>query len=347
MVEGERVIFAEAEKASAFLKTETVAECKESTLHLPGRLVWNEDRTVRIFPQLAGRVLRIQADIGSKVNAGQVLATLSSPDFGQAQAELKKAQADARLSDQSFQRSRELLDAGVIAQKDAQQVEADHARARAEVERAESRMRLLGRVSNSVDQSYALSSPIAGTVVERNLNIGQEFRFDQVTQAPFVVTDASSLWIVLDAAEADLAGIRQGEEIQVEVNSFPGEKFVGKITRIADFVDPVARTVKVRGLVPNPDRRLKGEMFARASIVLPPRARMVVSSKAVFLVGAERFVFVEEAEGRYVRRKVDVGMEQGGQLEVHRGLVVGEKVVVEGNLHLLKFFKPIAMADQK
>jgi len=339
LVDGERVTFAEADKAATFLKTETVSKDQGATLRLPGRLVWNEDRTVRVFPQLAGRVLRIHADLGAEVKAGQPLATLSSPDFGLAHADLKKAEADARLARQALERSRELLAAGVIAQKDAQQSEADHARAAAEAERANSRLKLLGRAGDSVDQSYTLASPIAGTVVERNLNPGQELRLDQLTVAPFVVTDPSSLWISLDASEADLVGVHPGGAFLLEASQYPGEKFAGQVTRVADFVDPAARTIKVRGLVPNPSRRLKGEMFVTALIALPPSDHLRVAAKAVFLVGTERFVFVEESPGHYARRKVAVGAERDGQAEVLSGLALGEKVVVEGNLHLLKFFK--------
>lgn len=346
-IDGERVIFAEADKAAAFLKSETVANDAGTMLRLPGRLVWDEDRTVRVYPQLAGRVVRLHADLGAQVKAGQPLATLSSPDFGLAHADLKKADADARLASQALERSRELLAAGVIAQKDAQQAEADHARAAAEAERAGSRLRLLGRAAASVDQSYTLASPIAGTVVERNLNPGQELRFDQLTLAPFVVTDPTSLWIQLDASEADLAGVRPGESFALEVSQYPGEKFSGTIARVADFVDPVARSVKVRGTVANPGRRLKGEMFATALIALPPSAHLRVDSRAVFLVGARRFVFVEESPGHYVRRGVETVAERDGRVEVASGLAVGEKVVVEGNLNLLKFFKAAPPADQK
>jgi len=347
VVDGERVIFAEADKAATFLRTETVARDEGSILRLPGRLVWDEDRTVRIFPQLAGRVLRLHADVGSEVKAGQPLATLSSPDFGQAHADLKKAEADARLAQQALERSRELLAAGVIAQKDGQQAEADHARAAAEAERAGSRLKLLGRAGNSVDQSYTLASPIAGTVVERNLNPGQELRFDQVTQAPFVVTDPSSLWIQLDASEADLPDVRQGASFQLEISQYPGEKFAGTIARVADFVDPVARTVKVRGLVPNAGRRLKGEMFASALLALPPSRHLRVDSRSVFLIGAKRFVFVEESPGHYLRRGVEIRAERDGRAEVSSGLAIGDKVVVEGNLNLLKFFKSAPLADQQ
>jgi len=347
VVNDERVSFAESDKAAAFLKTETVATDGGALLRLPGRLVWNEERTVRVFPQLVGRVLRLHADVGAEVKAGQPLATLSSPDFGQAHADLKKAEADARLARQSLERNRELLAAGVIAQKDAQQADADYARAAAEAERAGSRLSLLGRASASVDQSYTLASPIAGTVVERNLNPGQELRFDQITLAPFVVTDPASLWVQLDASEADLAGVRPGENFQLEVGSYPGERFSGTIARVADFVDPVARTIKVRGLVPNQGRRLKGEMFATALIALPPSGHLRIDSKAVFLVGARRYVFIEESPGHYVRREVEISAEREGRAEVSRGLEVGEKVVVEGNLNLLKFFKQAPLVGSK
>ncbi len=346
LVDGDRVVLVEAEKSSAFLKTELVKEDQGMTLRLPGRLVWNEDRTVRVYPQLPGRIVRIQADIGSQVKAGQALAALSSPEFGQAQAELKKAQADAQLAQKAYQRSQELLAAGVIAQKEAEQVDADFSRTRAEVERAASRVRLLGRSASSVDQTYTLSSPISGTVVERHLNVGQEFRFDQANSAPFVVTDPTSLWIQIDVAEADLAGVSQGGDFQLSVNQLPGQSFPGKILHVADFVDPVTRTIKVRAAVANSERKLKGEMFATIAIARPPSAHLIVPAKAVFLVGSERFVFVEEAEGKYIRRKLETGSERNGMIEVRTGLSAGEEVVVEGNLHLLKFFKPVA-ADTK
>lgn len=347
VVQGDRIVLAVAENAASFLKVEPVIDDRGTVVRLPGRLVWNEDRTVRVFPPLAGRVVSVQADLGTVVKAGQALASLSSPDFGIAQAELKKAQADAALADKAFQRSRELLEAGVVARKEAELVEADFKRARAEIERAESRVSLLGRAGDSVDQRYTLSSPIAGTVVERNLNAGQEFRFDLPGAAPFVVTDPSSLWIQIDAAEADLAGLRAGVDFKLQVRQFPDQVFAGKIVRVADFVDPVTRTVKVRGLVPNAERRLKAEMFATASITLPSSVHPMVPSKAVFLVGSERFVFVEEALCTYLRRKIEVGVERDGLYEVRQGLRTGERVVVEGNLHLLKFYNVPAGADAK
>lgn len=333
--EGERVVLSEPDKAS-FLKLAAVQKDSGGVLRLPGRLVWNEDRTVRIFPQLGGRVLSIQAEVGKSVKAGQALAVLASPDFGVARAEAKKAEADLRLARQARERNRELLDAGVLAQKDWQQSEADTERAVAEAERASRRMAQLG---GDGDGSYTLKSPLAGIVVERNLNPGLEFRPDQASQPLFVVTDPASLWVQLDAGEGDLGSLKVGDKFAIEVKQYPGERFAGVVRHVADFVDPGSRTIKVRGEIANPDRRLKGEMFVTARIELPPTQALRVPAAAVFLIGDRRYVLVEEAQGHYRRQPVEAGAERDGWMTVGEGVKEGDKVVVEGQLHLVKFFK--------
>ena len=178
-------------------------------------------------------------------------------------------------------------------------------------------------------------------MVERNLNPGLEFRPEQTSDPLFVVTDPTSLWLRIDASEADLAALKAGEKISLHVKQYPNEHFAGVIRHVGDFVDPTTRTIRVRGEVPNPDRRLKGGMFATALIELPPTQALLVPSAAVFLVGEQRYVFVEEATGRYILRAVQAGPERGGLIEILSGVKEGEKVVIEGNLHLIKFFKTL------
>ena len=336
-IEGDRAILSEPDKAD-FLKSAVVERDQGSTLRLPGRLVWNEDHTVRIVPQVGGRIQKIHVEIGSEINVGQILATLSSPDFGQAQADVRKAQADQQLAKQALERQRELHAAGVVADKDWQQTQAEAVRAQAEADRASRRLAGLGGAS---DGSYTLRSPLAGIVVERNLNPGLEFRPEQSSDPLFVVTDPTSLWLQLDAGEADLAALKAGEKISLQVKQYPNERFAGVIRHVGDFVDPTTRTVRVRGEVPNPDRRLKGGMFATALIDLPPTQALLVPVAAVFLVGEQRYLFVEEATGRYILRAIQAGPERDGRIEILSGIGEGEKVVIEGNLHLIKFFKSL------
>ena len=333
--EGERVVLSEPDKAD-FLTLAVAEADKGGVLRLPGRLVWNEEKTVRIYPQLGGRVQQITVDLGQAVKRGQPLASLSSPDYGQAQADTRKADADLRVAEKALARNQALREAGVIAEKDWQQAEADTARARAEAERARQRINGLGGES---DGSYILKSLLAGVIVERNLNPGMEFRPDQSGAALFVVTDPRSLWLQLDASEVDLASLKAGEPVMVEVKQYPGEQFKGVIRHVADFVDPQSRTIKVRCEVPNADRRLKGEMFAQALVELPASQALSVPANAVMLVGDRRYVLVEEEKGKFRRQLVEAGSERRGRIEILGGLKAGDKVVSEGNLHLLKYFK--------
>lgn len=342
-VDGDLALLAEPDKAS-FLKLATVEKDKGGLLRLPGRLVWNEEKTVRVFPQVGGRVQSIAVDVGQGIKLGQTLAVLSSPDYGQALAEARKARADAQVAAQALERNRVLREAGVVAEKDWQQAEAAAIAARAEAERASRRVAGLG---GEGDGSYALRSPLAGTVVERNLNPGQEFRPDQSAAPLFVVTDPASLWIQVDAGEADLARLKQGEPLLIESKQYPGERFKGVIRHVADFVDPTTRTIKVRGEVPNADRRLKGEMFVNALVELEATAALRAPASAVFLFGKQRYVFVEEAPGRYRRQAVEAGAERDGLIDIAAGVKEGDKVVAEGSLHLLKYFKPAALIEKQ
>lgn len=336
--EGEVLVVSETDKLGV-LKLATVTADEGGQRLLPGRLVWDEDRTVRVYPQLGGRVRNFTVDVGNSVKSGQTLAVLFSPDYGQARADAKKAEADLQVAKAALARNRELREAGIVAEKDWQQSEADFRRAQAEAERAASRLQQLG---GDGDGNYALKSPLAGVVVERNLNPGMEFRTEGDTPPLFVVTDPSHLWLQLDAGEADLRYLKVGDRVTVQVKQYPGETFPAVIARIADYVDPASRTVKIRCTLDNPDRRLKGEMFAQAAVALPPSEALRVPAGAVMLLGERNFVLVEETPGRYRRQAVEAGDTRDGLTEVRGGLNAGERVVAEGNLNLLRYFPPLA-----
>jgi cobalt-zinc-cadmium efflux system membrane fusion protein len=332
VVQGQAIVFPAKSEAVQRLAVERVAAPIDRDLSMPGRLVWDEERTVRVFPPFAGRVTRILAQVGQHVTPGQPLAEIMSPDFGQAQADARKAQADLALSTHSLTRQRELNAAGVASSKDLQQAEADNARARAEADRATGRLQAYGHVVGA-GQTFVLKSPVAGVVVERNLNPGQELRPDQPGAPLFVVTDPTRLWVTLDANESDLRYLKPGMQLVISSNQFPDDAFSGELKQLADFVDPASRTVKVRGVVPNPQRTLRGEMFITAKLRLPKTEEPTVSSKAVYLWGVRNYTFVREGS-TFVRKPVRIGHEVDGRVPVLSGLREGDEVVVTGNLFL-------------
>ena len=343
-VQGAAITFPKDSPALARLAVEKVEAPLERTLVLPARLTWDEERTVRVFPPFAGRVTRLLAKVGDRVAAGQALAEMMSPDFGQAQADARKAQADLALSTQALDRQKELHDHGVASAKDLQQATADLARARAESDRALGRLSAYGHGIGTGNQ-FMLKSPTAGTVVDRNLNPGQELRPDQPGNPLFVITDPTRLWVIVDASESDLGSLKIGAPLVITSNQFPDDAFAGTLTQLSDFVDPVSRTLKVRGTVPNPEHTLKGEMFVSARVMVPKGDVPTVSAKAVYLSGVRNYVFVREAT-TFTRRAVRVGRELDARMPVLSGLKEGEEVVVAGNLFLDQILSA-ARADEE
>jgi membrane fusion protein, heavy metal efflux system len=347
-LESGRVVFPQGSAQTSTIVVEAVKAGGPRRISLPGRLVWDEGRTVRMFPAFGGRVTRILAKVGDAVTQGQALAVLASPDFGQAQADAQRARSDFSLAQKNLDRLHQLFDAGVAPKKDMSTAEADYARAQAELRRAEARVKLYGASDDSPDQDLVLRSPIAGVVVERNINPGQELRSDlQLANSPamFVVTDPSHLWVQLDATESQLADLKRGQNLQLRTSAWPDESFGATLEAIADFIDPSTRTVKVRGVLDNRDRKLKGEMFVTAEVEGAPRAALETPAKAVLLSGDKYYVYVEEAPGRYARVEVKVAGIQDGVAGILSGLTAGQKVVVEGNLLLHRLYSDLAAAQ--
>jgi cobalt-zinc-cadmium efflux system membrane fusion protein len=337
-VNGSQLVIDPKDPQLASLKTAPVAGGGTDSIALHGRLAWNEDATVRVFSPFAGRVTRVAGAVGSVVRDGDTLAVIASADYGQAQADVRRAMADFSLAEHTAARTRDLFQHDVAAQKDVEQADADLARARAELRRAQARLALYGGDSADIDQSFVLRAPIGGVIVDRSVAAGQEVRPDQMlANAPqlfaplFTVTNPAKLWVILDVPERDLQSVGADASISIQPNAWPGRSFAGRLTLVGDAVDPVTRTVKLRGNVDNPGGVLKAEMLV--TVMLPARAAssgLTVPTGAVLLEGADHVAYVDEGGGRFRRAIVTVGAEHNGTIPVTRGLGAGERVVIAG-----------------
>ena len=341
IVQGQQLRFPARHPQIALLGTVAAKTAESITIELPARLVWNEERTQRIYPAFAGRVLTLNADVGQSVNAGQVLATLASPEFGAAQADTAKAMADAQVADRALARHQTLFAADVISRKELDSTEAEALRARAELARAQARTRMYGSAQN-VNQQLGLATTVKGVVVERNLSAGQEVRPDQggpSNPALFVVSDPSVLWVQIDAREADIASLQPGTHISLSLPSYPDQSFDAKIAATGDFIDSNTRAIKVRAVIDNAKRLLKAEMLGTARIQRKLSAGVLVPSSAVQLRGNEHWDYVQTEVGVYEPRRVKLGYEGIQDVLIVDGLQAGELVVKDNGLLLAREFR--------
>jgi cobalt-zinc-cadmium efflux system membrane fusion protein len=312
-----------------YLDIEPVQELVAPTLQaLPGRLVYDEDHTVRVFSPVLGRVVQIVAQPGAHVNAGDPLVWLQSPDFAQARADARKADADIAVKQKALDRTRELNTLGVVAQKDLEAAQADLAQAQAERERATSVLKNLDPSGH--DDRYALRAGVAGVVVDRSVNPGMEVRPDAAT-ALFVITDPSHLWCTFELSELDIAKVHDKQQVRIDVDALPDVHFAGHIVYIGGALDANTRRITVRAAVDDPDARLKPEMFARVSpLVDDGRKQIAVPNTALLSIGLKHFVFVEKSPGVLQRRAVDVGVVGDKNAFITAGLHTGDRVVTRG-----------------
>ena len=336
VAEGDRIVFPRDSKQLSALTSVSAEPEAGRAVTVPGRVVWDETRTSRVFSPVAGRVVALKVRPGDKVRAGQVLALVSSPDFGQAQAEVRKAQADFVLAGKNQVRAHELYEAGVTALKELQAADADIERARVERDRTLAREKLFG-ASQEVDQQFRLTTPVGGMVMESNVNPGQEVRPDQAqpgTPALFVISDPSQLRVTLDVPENLAEVFWPGLTVRVRTPIWPDAVFDAKIEHVAAFIDPATHAVQVRATIDNRDRKLRAEMYVTAETTIATSGALRIPATAALLVGDRYYAFVDESGGRYLRRALQVEEAGFGTLRVINGLAPGEKVVSEGALLL-------------
>ena len=332
----------------AALTVETVGPEQSVFVPLAGRLVWDDAATARVFTPFAGIVRKLLVEVNSPVTNGVALAEIQSADFGQAQAEARKAESDFRRAERNLNRVRELFDHGAAPRKDVDSAEADFASTQAERDRAEARLAIYGVLPTSTNHDFLLPSPLNGVLVERNVTPGQEVRPDQmlanipqITAPLFVVTDPSRLWILIDASEADLPHLQPGRQFSFKTRAFPDQIFTGTVEVVSEFIDPATRTIKVRGKVDNSAHRLKAEMFVTLDLPDQPdgQTNASVPMKAVFLKGEKHYVFVENQPGQFSRQEVQVGGEQGEHITIVAGIQAGQRVVTDGCVLLEQLLK--------
>ncbi len=322
----------------AGLEFETVQpQPHRAMLRVPGEVKADQTRLVDVSPLVPGRVIEVNVVVGDRVRPGQILARVDSTELGLAQSEYLKAQARLGVAERALERAQQLLEARVIGTGEYQRREGETLAARAEHRATADRLVLLGMTQpemgllareQRINSKAAIRSPLEGTVIKRNVTTGEVVDSKTVL---FVITDLRRLWVMADVHEKDIPKVQLGQPVEIEVTPYPDEKFRGVILHVGEVIEPATRTVKVRSEVPNPDGRLKPEMFATIAIETTAEERVLsIPSSAVQKDKGRDLVFVQTAPDRFEPREVTIGPPVQGRVPVLKGLSEGERIVTKG-----------------
>jgi len=313
------------------------------TINATATVEADANRVAHITSRIPARVVKLLVDPGAQVSAGQPLVVLNSVELGKAKTDYLKARSLESIADQHLRREQTLYEEKIAAHKDVLEARAAHDTALAQLQASRETLSLLippqelehltWSGNGHPLSEFTLSSPIAGTLVKRDLTIGALIDADST---PLTVIDLDYVWVIANIFEHDLAGVRLGAPARVSVEAYPDQHFAGAVRYIADTVDRETRTVKARIEVRNPGHLLKPGMFARAAIESARGGRdvLAVPESAIYEVGGRKVAFVEVEPGRFGVRDVAVGSAGGGEVEITSGLSEGDRVVVRGGVTL-------------
>lgn len=328
--------FTAREENLKYIKVEEVRRTSGgSTIALNGRVTFDESRTAQIGSPVEGRVIRVLAKPGDRVQQGQPLLVIHSPNFTLVESAALKARSSLRVAEKNLTRLQRLFTEGAASQRELTEAEDALAQARAEYERAAADLATLGGNQEHLSHEFELKSPIHGVVVSRTTaaSLGAEVQPGSGTL--FIVADLSKVWILADLPEREMQGVHPGLSVEVEAQAYPGVRFAGTVEYVSELLDQSTRTAKLRCVVPNQQLRLKPEMFVDVTLHRPS-ADLLIPTSAVVTKGEKFFVYVEDdnKQRTYTPREVTLGPEIGSQVPVVKGLQSGERIVVDGAILL-------------
>lgn len=309
-----------------------------------GRVAFDEGRVAHVFSPVSGRITSVTGHLGDRVRAGDSLAVIESPDLAAAWADLLKARADALAAAHENVRQRNLFEHGAGSERDFEAARDNAAKAEAELERSELRLKLLhGTPEGGATQEFHLRAPVAGEIVNRSATPGLEVQgmlaSANVVQELFTVGELDPIWIWGDVYERDLGRVRAGQKAAITSVAYPGLVIEGSVDYVGQALDPQSHTARIRCVVRNPERRLKPEMFVTLSVELERRDALAVPRAAVIKAGDRQTVFVEDgrtSDGRtrFRQRTVELEDADDGWVGVAGGVKAGDRVVVSGSILL-------------
>lgn len=341
------VALSEDEAAAVELSTAPV-ECRpvSHTLDAMGKVLGDPALMAIVSYPFPARISETHVSVGDWVTAGQPMVTLQSEEVGVAMAEFYEAQAGLELAQANHERARILHERGVGAKKDLLSGEADLKVAVAQLESAEKKLHLLGfseaqlneiEETHRVNPEITLFAPISGKAAR--LDAVRGTMVDQSHEI-LLILDPTHLVVDAEVYERDIAAVHVDQDVEITVPAFPNVPFKGRISYVGDVLNDATRTITVRTKLANTQGKLKPGMFANVRIELDRRADglVVPTSAVIHDIDDYHLVFVVNA-GSYEARRVGVGLEVDGMVEILSGVAAGEEVVTQGAYQLMAKFR--------
>jgi RND family efflux transporter MFP subunit len=303
------------------------------------------EATVDVVPRVSGRLDAVQVQLGDRVARGQQVAKVEDRELreqvnqSKANIEVNKAtvvsrENDLRVAESALERAKASFERGLISQQALEDAEARHSAAVSQVQVAKAQLSSTQARLDELEINLAntvLTAPMDGVVSKRNLDPGA---FAGTNTAVVALVDISAVRLIANLVERDFKRVEPGGQATVEVDAFPGERFDGRVSRVAPVFDPATRTATMEIQIPNPGFRLKPGMYARVRLTADRKQNaLTVPRNAIVDISGRRGVYTVDGEvARF--QPVQTGLADENFIEVTDGVQEGMRLVTVGALAL-------------
>ncbi len=282
-------------------------------LRLNGKVQIDERKVYTQSAHIPGRIESLKINFtGEKVNKGQVLAMVYSPELVTAQEELLQAFSINESQPELFEAAKQKLNNWKIGENSINKILS----------------------SGKIIQQFPITADVSGIVTAKKVELGN---YVGMGVPIYEITDLSSLWILFDVYESDMPWVKVGDKISYTIQSIPGETFEGKISFLDPFINPQTRVATARIEIKNIENNLKPEMFVsgiiKNNVSKSTFNEIVIPKSAVMWTGERSVIYIQIIEENGVSfklREVTLGPSLGDSYVIKSGLETGEEIVVNG-----------------
>ena len=314
------------------------------TLRLTGAVAYNSFRTTPVITPVSGPVSRIAVVPGQKIRKGEPMLYVASPDYSQLRTNYLKARDAYALAKKANARAQDLFQHHAIAEQNVEQAQSAEIQAGGDLASTQAALKVMGitdpdeLVNGPPSFEVPVKAPISGEVVEQNVSAGQLLQ-PGTTQC-FMISDTSSVWVLVNIYQKDLPYVRAGDTVVIQTDAYP-EVFHGRISYVAAALDPNTRTLQARIETNNPGEKLKKDMYVTATVNAGTIPNAIALPDAAVLRDSENQPFVyaaassnQSGTNQFGRRAVTLGESLNGQTQITSGLQAGDQVIGNGSLFL-------------
>ena len=303
-------------------------------INLTGKITFNQDKVVKVFPLVGGHIEAVKADLGDYVQKGQTLAIIRSGEMADVEQQAIAAKGQLAVALKNSQVTDDMAKGGLSSQRDVVAAREQLQAAKGELNRVNERRSILGGSGSSV---YIVKAPVSGFVVEKSAAPGMELRSDDPENL-FTISNLDHVWVMANVYESDLANVHEGDLARITTLSYPDRVYQGRIDKVFNVLDPESKTEKVRITLLNRSdgpagNTLKPEMFANVSVQYAGKdQRVAIPAKAIVFADSRNFVVVANAQNQPIVREVDPFKTIGATTYLNSGVKAGERVVTQNQL---------------